>query len=114
MQFSPSRMLVAERHLMKRCRRVALCLAPLLLGVLVFAFGASRLRPHARTPFCFADAATAHDVLHSSAVIVSPSPIHFVPSRAMHPVLRRILVAQTIIGETVAPWSLRAPPVFRI
>lgn len=114
MQFSPSRLLVAERQLLKRFRRVALCLAPLVLGFLVFTFGASRLRPHARTPFCFADAGTAHDVLHSSVVVVSPSPIHFAPSRAVQPVFYRSLVAQTIIGETVSPWSLRAPPVIRI
>jgi hypothetical protein len=114
LQFSPSRLLVAERRFMKQSGRIALCLAPLLLGFFVLAFGASRLRSNARTPFCFADAATAQDAMHSAIVVVSPSPITRCPNREVQPVFPRYLATQAMLDGTVLPSPLRAPPVFRI
>jgi hypothetical protein len=113
-QFSRSRLLVAERPFVERSARLALRVAPFLLVFFVLAFGVSRLRPHARTPFCFADAATAQDIMHAPVIAVSPSLIHYRPNREDPSVFPCRRVAQVVLGETVPPSLFRAPPVFRI
>lgn len=87
------------------------------LPVLVFfllAFGASRMRPHARTPFCYADAATAQDVLHSPIAVISPAVIDSRPSLDVEPVFHLSDADQAMLSEAVLPSLLRAPPVIRI
>lgn len=88
-----------------------------ILPLLVFfllAFGASRMRPHARTPFCYADAATAQDVLHSPIVVITPSVIDSRPSFEISPVFQLSEADHAMINEALLPSLLRAPPVIRI
>jgi len=98
----------------KRTVRVALRVAPALLVFFLLAFGASRLRPQARTPFCFADATTAQEVMHAPVVVVSPSVIDCVPHLELHPIFYLSLKVQASVTEAALPSLLRAPPVFRI
>lgn len=111
MRFHPSRLLVVcgERPV-----RLALRLAPPLIVFLLLAFGASRARPQARTPFCFADAATAQEVMHAPIVAVSPSAVSSVPHLEIRPVFHLSLRVQAAVTEAALPSLLRAPPVFRI
>ena len=111
MQLHPSRTLIAFA---KSTIRLALWAAPPFLVFFLLAFGASRLRPQARTPFCFADAATAQEVMHAPIVIVSPSAVDCVPHLEVHPVFNLYLKAQAADTEAALPSLLRAPPVFRI
>jgi hypothetical protein len=88
-----------------------------ILPALVFfllAFGASRMRPHARTPFCYADAATAQDVMHSPIVVVSPAVIDLRPTPVIWPVFHLSGADHAMLSESVLPSLLRAPPVIRI
>lgn len=88
-----------------------------ILPVLVFfllAFGASRMRPQARTPFCYADAMTAQDVLHSPIAVISPAVIDSRPTLEIWPVFHLSDADHAILSEAVLPSLLRAPPVFRI
>ncbi len=88
-----------------------------ILPVLVFmllAFGASRMRPQARTPFCYADAATAQDVLHSPIAVIAPAAIHSRPSLEIWPVFQLSEADHAMLSEAVLPSLLRAPPIFRI
>lgn len=88
-----------------------------ILPVLVFfllAFGASRMRPHARTPFCYADAATAQDVLHSPIVVITPAVIDSRLSLEIWPVFLLSEADHAMLSESVLPSLLRAPPVIRI
>lgn len=89
----------------------------LILPVLVFvllAFSASRMRPQARTPFCYADAATAQDVLHSPVVVIAPSVIDSRPSFEIWPVFQLSGADHAMLSEAVLPSLLRAPPIIRI
>lgn len=111
MQLHPSRFLIVCA---KRIIRLAFRVAPPLLVFFLLAFGASRLRPQARTPFCFADAATAQEVMHAPVVVVSPSVVDCIPHLELHPVFQLSLKAQAAVTEAALPSLLRAPPVFRI
>jgi hypothetical protein len=111
LQFHSRRMLIVCA---KRTFRLALRVAPALIVFLLLAFGASRARPQARTPFCFADSATAQDVMHAPIVAVSPSAVSCVPHLEIHPVFHLSLKVHAAVAEAALPSLLRAPPVFRI
>lgn len=89
-----------------------------ILPVLVFmllAFSASRTRPQARTPFCYADAATAQqDALHSPIAVIAPAVIHSRPSLEVWPVFQLSEADHAMLSEAVLPSLLRAPPIIRI
>ncbi len=102
--------LVENRGSMRMLLRLVLPAMVLCL----LAFGASRMRPHARTPFCYADAATAQDVLHSPIAVIAPAVIHSRPSLKIWPVFQLSEGDHAMLSEAVLPSLLRAPPVFRI
>jgi hypothetical protein len=104
---------------MKRSKaRIVVRLALIPLAVLLIGFSANRLRPHAqprpRTPFCFANIATAQGIAHSAVSVIPPS------ANDSHVTLLASSVSncspndQAMLGEAILPSSLRAPPVIRI
>jgi hypothetical protein len=104
---------------MKRSKaRIVVRLALIPLAVLLIGFSANRFRPRAqarpRTPFCFANVATAQGIGHSAIFAVSPSvsDSHATPSASS--VSAFLLDDKAMLGEAVLPPSLRAPPIIRI